>query len=186
MNEIELAYSTGKAVALEAVKAKLDEMSWWGSTTPGTSGWTVIQALRKHIQGLENPEAATVIETARPSIDTGNPVATTTLAPESTRCQSIEQEASAIAEQLVREAAWARAFERATEEHIEVRHIGGHRWHADSYSHPGRVYHLYVNRDGSVACSCQAGSNGRPCKHAAAVRHSLVTKRQTLVVGCRQ
>ncbi len=89
MNEVELAYQTGRRVVLEAVKVRLDALSESRMTDPyeHPAAWRVLCSLRSLVRELESTGAATAGATARPQIDTGNPVASASLAPATAGCQ---------------------------------------------------------------------------------------------------
>lgn len=62
------------------------------------------------------------------------------------------------------------ALDRAVDQALRARRTGERSWQVSSYSRPGQWHDLYVHLDGSVDCTCRAGSNGRSCKHASLVR----------------
>ena len=62
------------------------------------------------------------------------------------------------------------AARRAHEEQVRPIRLGPARYVGASSSQPGHGYVIYVDTDGTVACSCPAAQWDVPCKHAAAVR----------------
>lgn len=62
------------------------------------------------------------------------------------------------------------AVRRALDEHVRPIHVGQGQYLVASSSQPGQGYAVYVDGDGTVACSCPAAQWDVPCKHAVAVQ----------------
>ncbi len=82
------AYEAGRRDVLDAVEDELRRVRSWAIGSPPGPGYRVIARLREYLNELRGNEmAATAGETARPQIDTGNPVASATVATTAVACQ---------------------------------------------------------------------------------------------------
>ena len=70
---------------------------------------------------------------------------------------------------------WERARLRAFSEGVQVWRVRDSLYVSPSKSEPGAAYEIQPLPDGSLSCSCRAGLDAKPCKHAAAVWMLLQT-----------
>lgn len=83
-----------------------------------------------------------------------------------------------------------RARDRALAENIRVHPIAGSNGcqfaATSTTTQPGGFWPVYVDIAGTPTCTCPAGQNGRPCKHAEAVAMHLYETRMLAQVKARQ